>query len=112
MLDFEFDRPKYKVIAIGPMYDDEEFPEERFDKKLEHLLNCGDDADYVDYVDSMLIYVDFKLIWELVLVTFRVAKRAWERKQYFKEMFYSGASNTWKQYLMFFSIVNYKTQGF
>ena len=46
MLDFEFDRPKYKVIAIGPMYDDEEFPEERFDKKLEHLLNCGDDAGY------------------------------------------------------------------
>ena len=46
MLGFEFDRPKYKVIAIGPMYDDEEFPEERFDQKLEHLLNCGDDAGY------------------------------------------------------------------
>ncbi len=44
MLDFEFDRPKYRVIAIGPMYDDEDYPEERFDKKLEHLLNCGDDA--------------------------------------------------------------------
>ena len=36
MLDFEINRPKYKVIAIGPMCDDEE----RFDIKLEHLLNC------------------------------------------------------------------------
>ena len=43
MLDFEINRPKYKVIAIGPMYDDEE----RFDIKLEHLLNCGDDAGYL-----------------------------------------------------------------
>ena len=43
MLDFEINRPKYKVIAIGPMYDDDE----RFDIKLEHLLNCGDDAGYL-----------------------------------------------------------------
>ena len=43
MLDFEIERPKYRVIAIGPMYDDDE----RFDKKLEHLLNCGDDAGYL-----------------------------------------------------------------
>ena len=26
------------------MYDDDD---ERFDKKLEHLLNCGDDAGYL-----------------------------------------------------------------
>ena len=44
MLGFEINRPKYKVIAIGPMYDDDD---ERFDKKLEHLLNCGDDAGYL-----------------------------------------------------------------
>ena len=44
MLDFEIERPKYRVIAIGPMYDDDD---ERFDKKLEHLLNCGDDAGYL-----------------------------------------------------------------
>ena len=45
MLDFEIERPKYRVIAIGPMYDDDD--DERFDKKLEHLLNCGDDAGYL-----------------------------------------------------------------
>ena len=45
MLDFEIERPKYRVIAIGPMYDDDD--DERFDKILEHLLNCGDDAGYL-----------------------------------------------------------------
>jgi len=45
MLDFEIERPKYRVIAIGAMYDDDD--DERFDKKLEHLLNCGDDAGYL-----------------------------------------------------------------
>lgn len=46
MLDFEIERPKYRVIAIGAMYDDDD-DDERFDKKLEHLLNCGDDAGYL-----------------------------------------------------------------
>ena len=34
----------------------------------------------------MLIYVDFEFIWELILITFGVPKRAWEGKRDFREM--------------------------